>query len=228
MARAEAARVTLAPRRTLPAARPYPDDGMEPLILKDPDLLALLDAIPSPVFLTDDDVQILEANRSARDLLSGVAAEDLHRRGGEVLGCLFARESEHGCGTTEYCPPCVIRNSVTASCQGRPAPRRIAHMMLRDGDEGSVDRWFQVSTTPLTLEGRKLVILVLDDVTQLVELRELAPFCPGCGEARAVPGVAIQAQIFVRKHPDFLLAQELCPDCQRKPPADLGNEEPGL
>ncbi|HVP14208.1 MAG TPA: PAS domain-containing protein, partial [Terriglobales bacterium] len=190
------------------------------------ELLALLDAMPAPVFLTDDDVAVLEANRSGRELVGGGNGTDLHRRGGEVLGCLFARESEHGCGTTEYCPPCVIRNSVRAACEGRPAPRRIVHMMLPGGDEGSIDLWFQVSATPIELQGRKVVVLVLDDVTQIVELRELAPFCTGCGRPREVPGVAVQARIFVRKHPDFLLAQELCADCQRQAPPELGSEEP--
>jgi len=200
---------------------------MEPLIPKDFDLLPLLDAIPSVVFITDGDVRIVEANRAARVWLGHAIEQQPNERGGDLLHCIFARESQDGCGTTEYCPACVIRKSVEAVKLGRPAPRRVAHMILETAD-GSEDRWFQVSASPLALDGRELVILVLEDVSQLAELRELIPFCPSCGEVREVADLRSQAQIFIRKHTDFLLAQELCPHCRSTPPADLGQEgEPG-
>ena len=197
---------------------------MEPLIPKDFDLLPLLDAIPSVVFITDGDVRIVEANRAARVWLGHAIEQQPNERGGDLLHCIFARESQDGCGTTEYCPACVIRKSVEAVKLGRPAPRRVAHMILETAD-GSEDRWFQVSASPLALDGRELVILVLEDVSQLAELRELIPFCPSCGEVREVADLRSQAQIFIRKHTDFLLAQELCPHCRSTPPADLGQEE---
>ncbi len=196
---------------------------MEQPILKDSTLVAFLDAIPSPVILTDGDVRIFEANRSARELLAGELERQLHPRGGEALHCVFARDAANGCGTTEFCPACVLRNSVEAVKAGRPAPRRVAHMILGSRDR-SEDRWFQVSAAPLALDGRELVMVVLDDVTQLIELRELVPFCPGCGQARELKEIRSQAEIFRRRHPDFLLAQELCPDCQRRPPAELPQE----
>lgn len=200
---------------------------MEPLMPKDFDLRPLLDAIPSVVFITDGDVRIVEANRAARVWLGHAIEQQPNERGGDLLHCIFARDSQDGCGTTEYCPACVIRKSVEAVKLGRPAPRRVAHMVLETADS-SEDRWFQVSASPLALDGRELVILVLEDVSQLAELREMIPFCPGCGEVREVADLRSQAQIFIRKHTDFLLAQELCPHCRSKPPADLGQEaEPG-
>ncbi len=198
---------------------------MEPLLPKDSPLPAFIDAIPSPVFLTDGDVRILEANRAARELLGDQIEAQWHQRGGDALHCVFARDAPDGCGTTEFCPACVLRNSVEAVHAGQPAPRRVAHMILGPADH-SQDLWFQVSASPLALDGRKLVLIVLEDVTQLVELRELVPFCPGCGQVRGLKDLESQARIFRRRHPDFLLAQELCPDCRRKPPAELESETP--
>jgi hypothetical protein len=197
---------------------------MEPLMPKDFDLRPLLDAIPSVVFITDGDVRIVEANRAARVWLGHAIEQQPNERGGDLLHCIFARDSQDGCGTTEYCPACVIRKSVEAVKLGRLAPRRVAHMIL-DTADGSEDRWFQVSASALALEGRELVMLVLEDVSQLAELRELIPFWPCCGNVREVADLRSQAQIFIRKHPDFLSAQELCPDCRSKSPADLGQEE---
>jgi PAS domain-containing protein len=197
---------------------------MEHLFPKDSVLPAVFDAIPSLLLLTDGDVKILEANRAARRVLGGEIEQQPPRRGGDVLECIFARDAHDGCGTSEFCPACVLRKSVETVIAGRPAPRRIAHMILGAGSR-SEDHWFQVSASPLTLDGQQLVLLVLDDATELVELREMVPFCPGCGEVRDVAEMQSQAEIFRRRHPDFLLAQELCSDCERKPPPDLEPEE---
>jgi hypothetical protein len=53
----------------------------------------------------------------------------------------------------------------------------------------------------------------------------MIPFCPDCGEVRDTGELHSQAQVFRRRHPGFLLAQELCPDCQRKPPPDAEPED---
>ena len=200
---------------------------MESLFPEHSDLPTFLDAIPSPVLLTDGDVRVLEANRAARELLDGALQHPAGPRGGDAMHCIFARDADDGCGTGDCCPACVLRKSVTAAAQGRPAPRRVAHMILETAGRAE-DRWFHVGATPVALAGRDLVMLVLDDVTQLVELRQLAPFCPGCGEVRELTKLPSQARHFVHRHPDFLLAQELCRDCRDKSPDEFEAEgEPG-
>jgi PAS domain-containing protein len=185
---------------------------------RDSDLSAFLDAFPSMVLLTDDDVMILDANRAAREALGLEPGQPLPRQApGDLLGCIFPRDSRGACGRTELCPPCVVRNSIAAAAARRPAPRRVAHMVLESGGT-SADRWFQVSATPLTLDGRGLVLLVLDDVTQLVELRQMLPLCPGCLAPRAEGDPVSQARVFLREHPGFLLADELCDRCLEMPP----------
>ena len=187
----------------------------------DSGLPVFFDAIPTILFLTDGDVRILEANRTAREWLALDHWQPLSHLGGDALRCIFPREPGGRCGTTEFCPRCVIRQSVEAVAARRPAPRRVAHMILeREGR--SEDHWFQVAASPFALDGRELVLLALEDITQLVELRELLPLCPGCGEKRDVADPVAQARVFLRKHPDFLLAHELCADCQRKAPAGSG------
>jgi hypothetical protein len=69
------------------------------------------------------------------------------------------------------------------------------------------------------------VLVVLDDATQLVELRELLPLCPGCGASRESSDPIGQARVFLRKHPDFLLADELCTECRQRPPDGIGPED---
>jgi hypothetical protein len=197
---------------------------MEPLLPEGSSLLALLDAFPSLAFIADTDATVLEANRAARQWLGDRAGTHLGQRLGNTIDCIFPRDSRGDCGTTDFCPSCFVRRSIEAVLSGQPAPRRVAHMIV--GAEGhSEDRWFQVSASPFALGDRKLVLVVLEDATQLVELRALLPLCPGCSASREASDPMGQARVFLRKHPDFLLADELCTECRQRPPDGIGPED---
>jgi PAS domain-containing protein len=194
---------------------------MEHQLPEGPSLLAVLDAFPSPAFIVDEATTILEANRSAREWLGDSVGAKLGLSPGDVLHCVFPSEARGECGTTDSCPPCVLRRSIEAAMSGQPAPRRVAHMIL--GAAGrSEDHWFLVSASPLALGDRRLVLAVMEDATQLVELREFLPLCPGCGAHREPSDPIGQARIFLRKHPDFLLANEFCAACRQRPPEGQG------
>jgi hypothetical protein len=197
---------------------------MEPLLPEGSSLLALLDAFPSLALIADDKATIIEANRSARQMLGDGVGLRLGVPPGAVLQCIFPRDSRGDCGATDFCPSCCLRRSIESVLSGRPAPRRLAHMIVSAEDQPE-DRWFQVSASPLTIEGRRLVLVVLEDTTQLVELRALLPLCPACGEDREAPDPHGEARVFLRKHPDFLLADELCAACRQQPPEGIGPED---
>jgi PAS domain-containing protein len=132
---------------------------------------ALLDAIPASIFITDSDLMFLDANRAGRTLLGPARELRSGQRGGELLHCLFQAHSQQGCGRTEFCSGCVVREVVTSVSPGSPAARRTAHMIL--GEEGSArDVWFQVSAAPFVHGDQDLIVLVMEDVTGIVESRE--------------------------------------------------------
>jgi PAS domain-containing protein len=197
---------------------------MEPLLPEGSSLLALLDAFPSLAFIADADATIIEANRSARQWLGDGVGLELGLSPGAVLQCIFPRDSRGDCGTTDFCPSCFVRRSIEAVLSGKPAPRRLAHMILGAAGQPE-DRWFQVSASPIELADRNLVLIVLEDATQLVELRELLPLCPGCGASRESFDLLAQARVFVNKHPDFLRADELCTECRQRPPEGIEPED---
>jgi hypothetical protein len=197
---------------------------MEPLLPQGSSLLALLDAFPSLAFIADADATVLEANRAARQWLGDRAPTQLGQTVGNTFQCIFPRDSRGDCGTTDFCPSCFVRRSIEAALSGKPAPRRVAHMII-GADGHTEDRWFQVSASPLALGDRKLVLVVLEDATQLVELRALLPLCPGCSASLEASDPIGQARVFLRKHPDFLLADELCTECRQRPPEDIGPDD---
>ena len=74
---------------------------------------SILEAIPLPIFLVDEDVRIFWSNQSAVPLLDREPDLVFLRRCGDVMHCQHALESTEGCGRTEFCKDCPIRNSVT-------------------------------------------------------------------------------------------------------------------
>ena len=86
-------------------------------------LRTVLDAIPLPVLVVDDDVRILDANREALRLLGDEPEIILRRRGGEVLHCIYAQQALDGCGTSDVCPDCTIRRAVNSAHLGKGVAR---------------------------------------------------------------------------------------------------------
>jgi hypothetical protein len=79
-----------------------------------------LDMFDAPVFLVDDNANVLAANTLARALGKIPASQLKNRLCGTVLECVNASLSP-GCGKTEACPDCTIRNSViTTYTTGTP------------------------------------------------------------------------------------------------------------
>ena len=75
-------------------------------------LQELLDRLPVPVLVVDDDVRVRGANRAAREALGKSLNDVQGRLGGEALECVHAGEPG-GCGRTAHCKGCVIRAMVT-------------------------------------------------------------------------------------------------------------------
>ena len=75
------------------------------------DVKKYLDMLDAPVFLVDDDVNILAANTQAISLAKKPLAEIKGQICGTVLECINAYLPE-GCGKTPQCPDCTIREAV--------------------------------------------------------------------------------------------------------------------
>jgi PAS domain-containing protein len=176
---------------------------------------SILDAIPSPVFVVDEDVCILDFNDAALPLLGGQPASALHRRGGEALRCVNATDVPAGCGRAPHCRDCVVRNSVSESFQGRRVVRRATHMQLV-GPAGAKDVYILVTTAPLAYEGEPFVVLILEDIGELLELRRLLPICASCKKIRDDAGYWHQVEAYITEHTDAEFTHGLCPDCLKK------------
>ncbi len=121
----------------------------------------LFDAMPMPVFLVDKDVNVLEYNKAAVRLLGAERPATKHRRGGDVLHCLHATETVHGCGHMPACVNCQLRESVRTAAGGETVTRQWAEMeLLQEGRPTRVS--LRVSCQPFTYRKSSFILLVLE------------------------------------------------------------------
>ena len=125
-------------------------------------LASILDAIPSLVLVVNEQREVVHANRQAELALSrDDITTVLGKRPGDALGCEYAASCRSGCGTGEACTMCGAANSL------REAEKGIANVQecrIRQHESGiSLD--YRVSTTPIEIDGEKLNLVVLTDIS---------------------------------------------------------------
>ena len=178
-------------------------------------LRTLLDAFPSPVLIVDHDLQIHDANLAAGDFLLKEGQAFLRRFCGDLMQCIYARESEGGCGTTEFCTDCVMRQTVEAVAAGKKVFRCTSAMKLeRDGKVHHV--WFLVTGAPFEYENMNLVTLTLEDITELVELRRIIPICSHCKKVRDDANFWHSVEDYLYRYSGVRFSHGVCPDCARR------------
>jgi hypothetical protein len=171
----------------------------------------ILDAMPSLVFLMDREARILFANRAARRACDPAQSTALRRLGGEALHCMHAQR-DRGCGTTDFCADCIIRKAVGSAMEGGSVFREVSPMVLDEEGEPR-DAWFLVTASQFEHEGKPLALVVLEDLTELYELRQIVPLCMGCRKVRDDAQFWRQVDEYLSKHAGLRFSPGLCPEC---------------
>jgi PAS domain-containing protein len=181
----------------------------------DKDILrSVFDAIPSLIFVVDDDVRIQEYNAAAAELLLLKRPSVLKRRGGEVLNCLHAVDVPEGCGRGPMCKDCVIRNSVTEAFQGNRVVRHRKKLeILRDGNK--IEIYALITASPFYYKERPLVLLVIEDISEIAELRRLISICSICKKVRDDKESWSRLEAYFKDHWDVDFSHGYCPECYK-------------
>jgi PAS domain-containing protein len=195
------------------------------LLLDGKDSRILFDAMPSPGFVVDEDVRILDANSAALPFLGPEPEKMLHERGGDVLRCINAAESAGGCSTAEACKSCVIRSSVKKAITGDETVRvRTDMQLLTDG--GTVNLHLLITVSPFEYEGARYALLILEDITELTELRRIIPICARCKKIRNDADYWEEVAGYLTRCSHLQFSHGVCPDCARLLYGDLCDKEP--
>ncbi len=178
-------------------------------------IMDFLHKLPSAILLVGNDFKIIELNPAAREIFHSAPQNAIEKLCGEVLCCLHALTSQHGCGSSESCKVCVIRNSVIESSGGTSVNREpYSQKLLLDGKETLKE--LLVTSFPFIYEGESAIVLVLDDVTELTTLKKLLPICAKCKDIRNDKGFWQQIESYLHEHTDAQFSHSICPDCAKE------------
>jgi PAS domain-containing protein len=189
---------------------------MERKILEKGDFIeSILEAIPLPIFVVDEDVRIFWHNQSALPLLDMDPDLVFLRRCGDVFHCLHAVESTSGCGRTEFCKDCPIRNSVQQSINGQRVVRK-RNKMRMVGKDQVVEIDMLVTTAPFAYKDESLVMLIIEDISELMELKSIVPICAYCKKIRGDEDFWQSVENYFKTHLDLDFSHGICPECAKK------------
>ena len=175
-------------------------------------LRAVFDALPSLVFVVDEDVAIQDCNAAATELLTAEKAAVIDRRAGEVLHCVHVEDSPQGCGRGAFCKDCVIRNSVAEAFKGNRVTRRRTRIeFLSDGQTTEI--FALITASPFAFHDRKLALLVIEDISEIAELRRILPVCSVCRKLRDDRESWVRIEAYFAEHWDVAFSHGYCPEC---------------
>lgn len=142
-------------------------------LFKSPDFLThLINAVPSLLFIVDNDVRVHHLNASALKMLGTERFSALMKRSGEMLHCVHSEETPGGCGHAPSCADCVVRNSVTRAVAGESVYRETTKMsLIREGLVS--DAYMSITASPFEYERKRFVLLIIEDISELKKTEEV-------------------------------------------------------
>jgi hypothetical protein len=135
-----------------------------PLKPSDMHYQTILNAIPIPAFVVDEDVAIFDLNRSATQFCGQDRDAAYLRRGGDILRCLNANDVPEGCGRGPFCRNCVIRNSVRKCLEAQTVSRKVMHLQIVS-EQTAKEIPVLITASPMLSGGVKLALVMVEDIT---------------------------------------------------------------
>jgi len=175
----------------------------------------LLNAMPCPVLVVEEDVRIVDFNTAASKIIDEKREVVLRRRAGEMLHCLHSTETLEGCGHAPACAHCPIRNSVNLALAGQTPPRQTVKLQLVAADQ-IVEALFLITVAPLIFNNHHLAIVILEDVREIALLRQLLPICSNCKQIRNDDNYWQSVESYLDAYLDIDCTHSFCPDCAKK------------
>ena len=175
------------------------------------DLYAILNEIPIATLIVDADVKIQFMNSEAKGLIDS-KTEFFDRRGGEVLKCIYSAVHELGCGHAEECKSCLVRNSINKAATGKKTHKEQTVLKLKS-DEKEVLFHALITTTPFKHNDKELFILMLENINDLVSLKEIIPICCNCKKIRSDDEYWMQVEHYLQNFTLLDFAFSICPEC---------------
>ncbi len=136
----------------------------------------LLDAVPNPLLVINEQWQVIYANPAVRELID--KSSDKPIRGlseGEAFHCAHARHNIDEAGKHECCRICQVARVLSLSLNGKAASEDCRLNCELTGTAANLD--LRVWATPLTINGVRYSILSMMDISDKFKREMLEKVC---------------------------------------------------
>lgn len=166
--------------------------------------------IPCAVMVLDAELRLVMGNSAALGMMAAGG-----RRGGKIgdlIHCVNAAESPTGCGGSRQCSSCVVRRAVASAFRHRRTQRQRA--VIRYLKDGTVTLSALVTAAPFCFGGKRVCLLSIEDVGELLQLRSLLPICFGCKKIRNEQNYWQNVEQYIQQHmADVEFSHGICSEC---------------
>jgi PAS domain S-box-containing protein len=128
-------------------------------------LRAVFENAPVAMILVDQERRVQKANRAAIEFADRPVEEMIELRGGEALRCLHALDDPQGCGFGSSCSECTVRRVVLDTFETERSHYQVEATLSFVRGEEAREAHLLVSTTSITVAGRRFVLVSIEDVT---------------------------------------------------------------
>lgn len=127
-------------------------------------LLEVIDALPLAIAVIDHNVNFVLVNQMIGSFVSKKKYDLIGSVGGNAIGCVHRLDAPKGCGFGTVCLECKLRGTIQRTFkEGRPFSMIGLSMTL----EKLGERYLRISTLPLILDREPVVLLAMEDLTEI-------------------------------------------------------------
>lgn len=136
-------------------------------------LQTVFDVVNVGMLLIDENGAVQRVNDTVSRWIGRDVSAHRQHQPGDIVGCIHAVGNSAGCGLSDHCRMCALRNAFTSVLQsGQPIHDVEAETtLLIDGSE--VRLWLEISVDPVVLDGRRHVILAMNNITARKKAEEV-------------------------------------------------------
>lgn len=127
-------------------------------------LLDVIDGLPLAIAVIDHNKRVMLANKATLMFVNKNEDQLVGRVGGEAFGCIHHDDVPEGCGFGKDCIKCRLRSAVLETMEKKQSQYMLEITMVFK-THGKRD--LRISTQPLMLEGESVVLLSIEDITEV-------------------------------------------------------------